>query len=784
MKKHKNDIILLIILILTFLILSLFTVKNNYLLGSNTNWYQNNISIPEYFRTLFYSNKSIFPDLALHLGNGQNIYNFAFYGLLSPITLLSFLFANVSMMTYQITINLFLVLASTILLYYFLRKHNFNEHISFISSLCFVLSTPIVIHSHNNYLLINYLPFLIMGLFGVDKKEQENKSWLLILSVFLMIMTSLQASISGIICILLYALYLYLKKTKKVTFKSLSKTMFHTIGPILTAIFMSSILLIPAFTALINNHQELKTVLNIKELLLPTNINNLLYDSYGLGLSILIIPALINLFSKDKANLTLTISLILIASINIFNYLFNGTMFISSRSLIPFLPLYIYTIAIFFNDLFNQKIDYRKIVLILFVISIFIFHTSIKIHYTIELILFLLILIIYKKIPKKEIVIIPIFFILAGSAYLTNLNDNYELRLENEENETIIEDDLNIIKNQEEDFYRVNIDLDNKYLNKTFNHPNYHSSSFKSVLKNNEYIFNKNIFELLLLDNKYLITYDKPVPGYELLSTNNGLNIYKNNNTFSLGFSTPNVMSYEDYEKLNYFTSKEALLNVIVTDNHSHNEFVSNISETKITLADFQLEENISLKENKQYKYPIPKEYKNKILLISFKTDNKQDIIINHRHSITNNEYNYILDSDNQEYIYLTIPKGIYKISDFHIYYIDFNYLEQATKNIDRFIIDTIKTKKDRLAGTINVTNDGYFIMTLPYSEGYSIKVDGKKTPYERVDNYFIGFPIEEGNHEIDIIYRAPGKILSIIITIIGFISYITIIIVEEKRKI
>ena len=63
-------------------------------------------------------------------------------------------------------------------------------------------------------------------------------------------------------------------------------------------------------------------------------------------------------------------------------------------------------------------------------------------------------------------------------------------------------------------------------------------------------------------------------------------------------------------------------------------------------------------------------------------------------------------------------------------------------------------------------------------------RIDGVKTPYEKVDYSFIGFPITEGHHEIDMIYKAPGKTISIFVTLLGLISYIAVIIIEDKRKI
>ena len=833
MKQHKKDIIYISILVLSFIVLSLYTIKGTYLFGSSIDWYSQHIAIPEYFRTLFYNTKDLLPDFALNIGNGQNIYNFSYYGLLSPYTLISFLLPWFKMSSILIFLTFVSIIASTILMYIFLRRHEFNEEVSFLSTLCFTFATPIVFHAHRHLMFINYMPFLIMGLYGVDKKQKERKSWLLALSVFLMVMTSYYYSIGGILCLLIYALYIYLQKNKTISAKSFFKTLFYFMGPILIGICLSSIITIPTLLTMFNNRLESNVSINLVQLLLPlpNNFKNLLYNSYSLGLPIVIIPALINFFKKDKERLVIGIILVLLFILNIFNYLLNGTMYIDPKTLIPFLPLYIIVIAIFFKELFENKIDYKKLFIILLIVSIYILASNyLRIHYIIELLLLVVLLAIYYKIPKKRIIIIPLFFLILGNAYIHNLYDELELKYETKENEELINDSLNIITNSDDSFYRTSIDVSKtKYPNKNFENIKYNNSTIYSSISNSNYnhfyydilanniayrnraltTTTSNIINLMLSSNKYVLTYKKPLQGYELISTNNGLNIYKNNSVLPLGFSTNNIMNYGDYEKLNYPSSQEALLNVIVTDKQSDNKYVPNIIKTNITFVDilpndyatFNKDGSVIVKTKKEYKtsYKLPEKYKNKILFIRFKMNNDstlydQSITINGiKNKLTKKDWKYYNDNHIFDYVLsyqelnklnLTFTKGEFYLSDLEIYCLDYSYLEQATQKFDRLKIDTTKTKGDYIVGDINVTNNGYFMLTIPYTNGFNIKVDGKKTSYEKVDYSFIGFPIEEGNHHLEIEFKAPGKTLAIFVSIIGLVSYIAVIIIENKRKI
>lgn len=88
----KTTKIHLSLLVVFSLIQVVIITRFQYVFGSNLDWMKQHITFPDYFRNLFYETGDLFPNLALHLGGGQNIFYFAYYGLFSPIILLSYLF--------------------------------------------------------------------------------------------------------------------------------------------------------------------------------------------------------------------------------------------------------------------------------------------------------------------------------------------------------------------------------------------------------------------------------------------------------------------------------------------------------------------------------------------------------------------------------------------------------------------------------------------------------------------------------------------------------------------
>ena len=55
--------------------------------GSSIDWISQHSTLADYFRKRFYATGNLFPDFAWNLGGVQNIYHFAYYGLLSPTML-------------------------------------------------------------------------------------------------------------------------------------------------------------------------------------------------------------------------------------------------------------------------------------------------------------------------------------------------------------------------------------------------------------------------------------------------------------------------------------------------------------------------------------------------------------------------------------------------------------------------------------------------------------------------------------------------------------------------
>ena len=210
-KDYYNYLILTGIVFVIYMILTHFT----NVFGSDTDWINQHTIIPDYFRQLFYKTGNLIPSFSFNYGGGQNIFNLSYYGFLSPIILPSYLLPFVSMKTYMTVVDFIIVVSSGILFYKWILSNKYDRNISLVTSVIFVLSESLIFQMHRHVMFVNYMPFLIMGLMGVDKLFNNNKKSLLIISIFLMIMTSYYYSVGGIVVIGIYYLYRYFSDDSK-----------------------------------------------------------------------------------------------------------------------------------------------------------------------------------------------------------------------------------------------------------------------------------------------------------------------------------------------------------------------------------------------------------------------------------------------------------------------------------------------------------------------------------------------------------------------------------------
>ena len=118
-------------------------------------------------------------------------------------------------------------------------------------------------------------------------------------------------------------------------------------------------------------------------------------------------------------------------------------------------------------------------------------------------------------------------------------------------------------------------------------------------------------------------------------------------------------------------------------------------------------------------------------------------------------------------------------LKELQIYSCDVDEFEEVYNNLKENIISDTDYRDGYVKGKISVTEDKTLLYTsIPYDEGWTVKIDGKKVEYVKILDGLIGVDVDteefsEGEHVIELKYKVPGLMVGIVISFLALVSCI-----------
>lgn len=752
--------------------------------GSKVDWISQHSVLPEYFRQQFYETGELFPEFAPHIGGGQNIYYFSYYGLYSPVILLSYLLPFVKMSDYIMFATAACLAASGMILYGWLTSRGFSQRIAFGVAVMFLLAGPMIYHSYNQIMFVNYMPFLCMGLLGVDRQAADGRSVLVTLSVFLMIMTSFYFSIGGMLVLTIYGIHRYLEIYGRWT--DALKNISRLLASMVTAVLMSGVLLVPTAMALMDGERGVgqRSAGALLKLFLPQiDMDRFFFSPYGMGLSALATVALVSmLFFKKMQDRVLAGFCIIVLTVPIFAYALNGGLYIRDKVMIPFVPLLSYITACFLRAAESGE-------------GFFLPH------------------------PKRRnalIFLLPCIALLAASGYIVNHQAKRTVSREfyAEVTDPAIDERIAKITEAEEGFYRTeqlgNTEENAANLNRVHSERQYLSSVYSSSYNAEYQRFRTETFQLEQPYRNVLMQSVSQNPVWQRFMgvkyVLSGDDVYVNENASPIAYATDRTMSEKEYRKLTFPYNQLALLHyAVVKQEGTHTVSAHEVMESLVAdSVDLHMPKEIHAEKEQTMQLVIPKRENmgngsssgrsgegQTVLFLQFTVENQnpsRDVAVwaegirnkltaeNHFYYNNNTAFTYAFAlEDGQTQIQMRFGKGNYRIGNVKCYIAELPEKQkgQGTESLyqSEFRVNSEHTKGNVIAGTIDVKKAGYFITTIPYDENFEVRINGKTAPTEKVNTAFLGFRVNEGaRQKIEIIYHAPGLRLGKWMSVVGIL--------------
>lgn len=347
---------------------------------------------------------------------------------------------------------------------------------------------------------------------------------------------------------------------------------------------------------------------------------------------------------------------------------------------------------------------------------------------------------------------------------------------------------------------------------------------------------------LALASTKYYVNYGGKAPyGFEKIKeeTIDGRKVclYENKNYLPLGVTYSSYMTRTDYDKLNPIERELALLNSSVVDDKTANKIfvnnktvnsnkaVDNNNNTKIKnnqtitgvyTSEMKINNEKNIDAGKSYlktKYGGALEYnfnglKDSLTYIVFKgvhvkdTDQgdtaaeyksdgntgnlrvigdysdgyyyKEASVFNMGYSKESQNHVDIKFNSNRKYTFKDVYAAMVPASNY----------DNAASNLKKEVLENVKLSDNHISGNIKASKDKILQLSIPYSKGYKIYVDGKKTETFSSGIGYIGVKILKGSHNINVTYKSPGIVAGAMLTIISTLFWAFYVIgIERVRK-
>ena len=837
MDKVKRYIPYLLLTGLTLFFCRMFVGRYG-IFGAKVDWLSQHSVLPDYFRQQFYATGKLFPEFAANLGGGQNIYHFAYYGLYSPLILPSYLLPFVKMSDYIMAVSITGLTASVLLFYYWLKSRKTDTGTAFILSLMFLLAGPMIGQYSGQIMFVDYMPFLCLALIGVDRYFEQEKSGLFTVSVFLMIMTSFYFSIGGMLSLVLYGLHRYFEQREgnRVTVRSFLRDGLCFVRSMILAVLMSGFFLVPTALALTGGRSKEQNTSFVSFFIPQITVERFAYSIYGIGLTTLVITVLLTgLLYRKVYEKVLTYGCVIVLAIPVFAYLLNGGLYIRDKVFIPFLPLLCYLIGIYLEKCRKRELSFIAGIVPYIITTIFVYIArnqfvskgigkSIWKVLLAESILFLICYVLYCAMKRhykemKEILMLALPSVICLAVTMNTFYqmkpDRYVSRklyrdVTGEQNRQAVKEAL-----KDDGYYRTeqmgSDDENAADLNRIWDVDQNITSIYSSAYNPDYQTFRQKTFGLeepfrngmmqsvsknpvfqRMMGVRYIVS-DSDVPGYTLVKKCGTTGIYQNKDAAPVMYATDRVMTEEEYKKLAFPYNQTAFLEYAVVGEHTES------SDQNIMTA----YEPVSLKmaNNRTTggaeQKTIQQEGQKQILFLRFRVDNahpNKDVAVwingirnklsakDHVYYNENKIFTYAVPlKDGEDNISVTFGKGKYRLRHVQAY---LGSLPERSELLyqSEIQVDKKQTEDNVIQGKIHVKKDGWFITAIPYDKHFKIYIDGKETEIQKVNMAFLGCKIESGNHEVKIIYHAPGTTTGKVLSLIGIAGFV-LVLVREKRK-
>ncbi len=385
--------------------------------------------------------------------------------------------------------------------------------------------------------------------------------------------------------------------------------------------------------------------------------------------------------------------------------------------------------------------------------------------------------------------------IYTGMIYCRN---NIPLGIDFFEHEGKLQEAINYIQENDSGFYRIQLDMSTmpdyyKQANIPFAYNYAGTSIYNSTyegemseyykrINNGLWIYNQLIGRQEMynqLSSKYFITYgdSNMIPiGYEkIYTTESNYQIYENKNFIDIGYKSEKA-NINEFEDLPYLYQDMIMQQITYSPNADINEKV-NWDEDLIYLGTMPDQNYRELYLDECLRDGILYIDNRGIPALTLELYHDQELIFSHSFD----QFDYVdlqIKEESKVNRIVILGSDVYET---HLY-MDV-YFKPAEKYLNLVnIFNNTSVIKNNIVSQLSLNEPGFITTSIPYNEGWSVYLDGKKVEIEKVNLGFIGFYAKEGHHVVQFKYKTQGRLLGLVISLMCLLTLIAVCFISRKR--
>ena len=163
--------------------------------------------------------------------------------------------------------------------------------------------------------------------------------------------------------------------------------------------------------------------------------------------------------------------------------------------------------------------------------------------------------------------------------------------------------------------------------------------------------------------------------------------------------------------------------------------------------------------------------------------------------TVVSESINHTYDVDAQRYIF---PIGYYKEGEtvelrvsassdstnkIAVAYLNEDILNRVYENLSDEALNVTKYSSTEIEGTVNVNKSGTLLTSIPYEKGWKVYVDGKKADTKEVMGAFLAANVDEGSHNIKLVYSPEGFVTGCILGVTAFLIFVLLCVFDYRKS-